>query len=365
SGRLAHLDRLKILLTAGVIAAHAAMSYGAAGTWLYEEDSLSEPTALLLSALVGGGVMFVLGLFFLMAGILTTGPLERRGPRRFLVSRLWRLGVPVLVYAVFVWPMLQWLIEAVRSDAPTPWAFYQRELSGDRWQSRGTGPMWFVAILLVVSVGWCLWRWRTPAFPSTTSAGTTVTLAAIVVAVGTFFVRTRFPIDSPQFLDVHVWIWPQSVALFVLGAVGAERGWISPVSPTVLRRCRLAVLAALLLLVLLIVLSDGPEHFKGGWHWEAAGLAVCEGAISVSVSLLVLDWSRRHVVAHGRFERSLAESAYGAFVAQGPVLVIAALLLIPLDVAGDLKFLILATVGVVGSFACGRAAVALSRALPR
>ncbi|MGZ8768110.1 hypothetical protein, partial [Aeromicrobium sp.] len=105
--------------------------------------------------------------------------------------------------------------------------------------------------------------------------------------------------------------------------------------------------------------------FKGGWHWEAAGLAVCEGAISVSVSLLVLDWSRRHVVAHGRFERSLAESAYGAFVAQGPVLVIAALLLIPLDVAGDLKFLILATVGVVGSFACGRAAVALSRALPR
>ena len=59
--RLVHLDRLKILLTAGVITAHAAMSYGAAGTWLYEEDSLSDATALVLSVLVGGGVMFVLG----------------------------------------------------------------------------------------------------------------------------------------------------------------------------------------------------------------------------------------------------------------------------------------------------------------
>ena len=364
--RLAHLDRLKILLTGGVIVAHAAMSYGAAGTWLYEEDSLSEPTALVLSTLVGGGVMFVLGLFFLMAGMLTTGPLQRRGPQRFLVSRLWRLGAPVLAYALFVWPMLQWLIEAAESDAPTLWGFYRREFSDPNWQSRGTGPLWFVAILLVVTVGWCLWRWRIPApASSTTAAGTTVLIAGTAIGVGTFLVRTRFPIDSPQFLDVHVWIWPQAITLFVLGAVGAERGWISPVPATVLRRCRFAVMTAVVALVALIFGSDGPESFKGGWHWEAAGLAVCEGAISVGVSLLILDWARRHVVAHGRFEKSLAESAYGAFVAQGPVLVLAALLLDPLNAAGDLKFLALATIGVLGSFTCGWTVVALGRALPQ
>lgn len=356
-GRLAHLDRLKILLTAGVIVAHAAMSYGAAGTWIYEEDSLSQPTASVLSVLVGGGVLFVLGLFFLMSGMLTTGPLLRRGPRRFLVSRLWRLGLPVLAYALVVWPVLGWLVERTQSDAPSLGAFYRRRFSGDEWRSLGTGPMWFVAILLVVTVGWCSWRWCFPASRWTASPGRTVATAALVVTVGTFVVRLRLPIDSPAFLDAHVWIWPQSAALFVLGAVGAERGWISPVPPTVLRRCRTALLAAVLLLVLLVALSDGPEAFRGGWHWEAAGLAVCEGAISVSASLLVLDWSRRHVVARGRLERSLARSAYGAFVAQGPVLVIGALLLAPLDLPGDLDFLVLATVGVVGSFALGRAAV--------
>lgn len=361
-GRLVHLDRLKILLTAGVIAGHAAMSYGAAGTWLYEEDSLSEAAALVLSVLLGGGVMFVLGLFFLMAGMLTTGPLQRRGPRRFLVSRLVRLGIPVLAYALVVWPVLQWLVDKVQSEAPSLWEFYRFEFSATSWTSRGTGPMWFVAILLVVTVVWCLWRWRVPASPSMTPAGTTVAVAAVAVAVGTFFVRTRFPIDSQQFLDVHVWMWPQSLSLFVLGAIGAERGWISPVPRSVLSRCRWAVIGAVLLLALLIALSNGPDAFKGGWHWEAAGLAVCEGAISVGVSLLVLDWTRRHVVAHGQFERSMADSAYGAFVVQGPVLVIGALLLLSLDLAGDVKFVILTVVGVAGSFACGWAVHVLGRA---
>lgn len=353
ASRLAHLDRLKILLTAGVITAHAAMSYGATGTWVYEEDTLSAASSTVLSVLVGGGVLFVLGLFFLMSGMLTTGPLQRRGPRRFLVSRLVRLGIPVLAYALVVWPMLQWLIDAVQDEATTPWAFYRRELSGSSWTSWGTGPLWFVAILLVVSVGWCLWRWRFPASPSQAPAGRTVAVTAAAVAVGTFLVRTRFPIDSEQLLDVHVWIWPQALGLFVLGAVGAERGWISPVPDSVLRGCRVAVASAVVLMPVLVVLSDGPDAFQGGWHWEAAGLAVCEGAISVGVSLLVLDWARRHVVPHGRLERALAESAYGAFVAQGPVLVITALLLHPLDLGGDLSFVLLTLLGVGGSFACG------------
>jgi hypothetical protein len=344
---------LKVVLTAAVITAHAAMSYGAAGTWIYEEDSLSTPVATVLSVLVGGGVMFVLGVFFLIAGMLTSGPLRRRGPARFLVSRLGRLGLPVLAYALVVWPVLQWWIDRVRGDTASLWTFYRQEFSAESWTSRGTGPMWFVEILLVATVGWCLWRWRVPAGEPKVSPRAAVLLAAAVVAVTTFAVRSRFGIDSAQFLDVHVWLWPQSFTLFVLGAVAAEHGWFSPVPAAVLRLCRWGVVGAALLLTGAVFLSDGPEAFKGGWHWEAACLAVCEGAISVGVSVLVLDWTRRHVVRQGRVERRLAVAAYGAFVAQGPVLVALALALRPLEAPGDVKFLLLATLGVAGSFLLG------------
>lgn len=351
--RLAYLDRLKIVLTAGVIVAHAAMSYGAAGTWIYEEDSLSGPVRTGLSALVGGGVMFVLGLFFLIAGVLTSGPLHRRGPGVFLLSRLGRLGIPVVAYAVVVWPVLQWWIDEVRGQAPTLWQFYGQQFSGTHWQSRGTGPMWFVEILLLVTVGWCLWRWLVPSRPSTMEPTTAVLVAAGTVAVTTFLVRVRFAIDSAQFLDLHVWLWPQSLTLFVLGAIGAERLWFSPVPASVRRLCRVGIAAAAVLMTTLVLLSDGPEPFKGGWHWQAAGLAVCEGMVAVGASVLILDWSRRHVVGYRHHERGLARAAYAAFVLQGPVLVGLALALRPLNTAGDLKFALIALLGVSGSFGAG------------
>ena len=258
-GRLAHLDRLKILLTAGVITAHAAMSYGAAGTWVYEQDSLSKPTEIVLSVLVGGGVLFVLGLFFLMSGMLTTGPLGRRGPRRFLVSRLWRLGVPVLAYAVLVWPLLQWLIEKVQSGAPAPWTFYRREFSGARWPALGTGPMWFVAILLVVTVGWCLWRWRFPGFTvdhlGTRHRGHRRRRGRRRDLLRAHQVPDRLT-PSPR--------RPRVDLAPVGNPLRARRrrrgaGWISPVPHSVLMRGRQAALGAVLLLVVLVALSAVPS----------------------------------------------------------------------------------------------------------
>ena len=363
SARLVYLDNLKIVLTAGVIVAHAAMTYGAAGTWVYEEPSLSDVTAGMLGALVGVGVMFGLGLFFLIAGMLTTGPLIRRGPRRFLTSRVWRLGVPLAAYALVVWPVLRWLTDRADGDRQSLIEFYRFEFTGTRWRSLGTGPLWFVAILLVVTTGWTLWRWAKPAPVAAVSGLLTVrhlAVTAATIAVATFFVRVWFPVDSGQFLDLHVWLWPQSGALFVLGAIGSERGWLTELPESLRHTCHRAAAAAVVTLVVLIVSSNGPEPFKGGWFWEAAGFAAVEGVFSVSVALIVLDRFRRRHAEQGHLARRLGRSAYGAFVAQGPVLVLVALALRPLNLPGDIKFLLLAPTAVIGSFGLAAAALALS-----
>ncbi len=361
-GRLIHLDNLKIVLTIGVIVAHAAMTYGAAGTWVYEEPSLSDVTDGVLSALVGVGVLFGLGLFFLIGGLLTTAPLARRGPRRFLASRWGRLGVPLAAYAVIVWPVLRWTADRARGDRQSLAEFYRFEFSGTRWRSLGTGPLWFVAILLAVSTGWAVWRWVRPA-PSGLRSGPLelrhLAATAGAVAGATFLVRLRFPVDSAQFLDLHLWLWPQSAALFVLGAMAAERGWLTALSTALRRDCHRAVAGAVVGFALLIVLSNGPEPFDGGWHWEAAGFAAFEGVFSVGMATIVLDRFRRRHAGQGRLGRRLARSAYGAFVAQGPVLVLVALALRRADLAGDVKFLLLAPASVIGSFALADLALAL------
>jgi hypothetical protein len=49
------------------------------------------------------GTTFSMGLFFLLAGLLTPRPLARKGARRFVVDRLLRLGMPFAVWVLLLW----------------------------------------------------------------------------------------------------------------------------------------------------------------------------------------------------------------------------------------------------------------------
>ena len=223
--RLVYLDNLKVVLVIGVIVAHAAMTYGAAGTWIFEAEqyggsTLTGTTTALLSAAIGFGVLFGMGLFLLVAGLVTPASLARKGPRRFARERLVRLGVPILVYTVIVMPLLAVLIESIVGDLGTPtWWYFEHRL-----RALSTGPAWFIAVLLAVSLGYALWRRLVPrpiAAPVSLRTRHLVG-AAGSIAMGTFVVRLVWPIDSNQILDIHLWLWPQCIVLFVLGVISAE-----------------------------------------------------------------------------------------------------------------------------------------------
>jgi len=65
--RLAYLDNLKILLVVGVIALHAAITYGFDGSWYLESyDEMASAVVDVLTVVLGTGWLFGLGLFFLI-----------------------------------------------------------------------------------------------------------------------------------------------------------------------------------------------------------------------------------------------------------------------------------------------------------
>jgi fucose 4-O-acetylase-like acetyltransferase len=72
--RLAYLDRLKVGLIAGIIAGHAFNSYSEFGSWAYQpvrEVSLSSAAEAFFAVVVSIGSLFLMGLFFLISGLLT------------------------------------------------------------------------------------------------------------------------------------------------------------------------------------------------------------------------------------------------------------------------------------------------------
>ena len=109
------MDNLKVVLVTCVILGHAFITYADIGEWMYREPATSEAFNIVAAIVVSLGALFAMGLFFLIAGLLTPGPLQRKGSARFLLDRVIRLGVPFVAYLLLIYPLAEWAGERERS----------------------------------------------------------------------------------------------------------------------------------------------------------------------------------------------------------------------------------------------------------
>ena len=311
--------------------------------------SLSEVTGSLLVPIVGIGALFLMGLFFLIAGLLTPGALERKGTRRFVHDRLLRLGIPFAVFTLLLWPLLMYAVrEPFRHEGSLWYWFVHEEPILDN------GPLWFVGVLLIYSLGYAGWRAVRPGAPVTPGAlsGRTLVALGAAIALSSFVIRLRFAADTGQVVNLHLWEWPQCLGLFALGVASGRRGWLDPVPDGLRRRCGVVALAATSAIPALIFTSSplgiDEDAYMGGLGWPSLATCLAEGALAVAGCVWVIGFARRRLTTPVRTWP--ARSAYAAFVIQGPVLLGLAVGLRAAPLPGDLKALLVASGGVAGSF---------------
>ena len=152
-----------------------------------------------------------------------------------------------------------------------------------------------------------------------------------------------------------MWAWPEYIALFGIGVVAARRGWLRPVPSALARRCGIATLVSIVLIATSVLSSDplglSEDAWTGGWQVPALLAAMTEGVLAVCASIWVLAFAQRHLNGSGGLRRGMARSSYAAFMLQGPVIVALEVVLRPIDLSGDVKALVVATLAIVGSFA--------------
>jgi hypothetical protein len=358
--RQTYLDSLRVIMVAGVIAGHAIAGY-AGLNWTYADVAEGEMGAVSQSVfglLILPFALFVMALFFLVSGLLTPGSMDHKGPRRFARDRLIRLGVPLAAFMFVLWPLMTYGLYAAAGSDWSLWDVYRDDPTLDN------GPLWFVEALLIYSLvyaAWVGWRARSGRDPN---AVTTMPLRArhllalgAGITIATFLVRRWFPFDSLQFTNAHVWQWPECIGLFGLGIVSARHGWLRPVPDRIRRGCGWIALAATVALIVAFASSQDPDRavevFGGGWRLEALELAAIGGALSVAASIWVLAFAQRHLHHAGRTARAMGRAAYAAFMFQGLPLIVAALALRGFGVPLEVKAVVVAAGGIVGSFAFG------------
>jgi peptidoglycan/LPS O-acetylase OafA/YrhL len=370
TGRLPYIDNLKSIMVAWIIAGHALLGYAALGGWPYDEVNevtLRPRVELALSAVLGPSALFVIGTFFFLAGVSARIAMARKGPARFTADRLRRLGVPFLVFVALLWPLFMWFAyRAAGYHVSYWWAFVHRQPFLD------SGPLWFVQVLLYVSLGYAAWSWAamrrrgrrgwSGAEPAPVRGRHLVALAA-GVALTSFVVRLWFPARSTQILDLHLWQWPQCVAMFGLGAAVAGRGWQNHVPRRVYRGCVAALVTTIVVVPLLAIrlrVSDvaaDAAPFLGGWHVQALILACVEAALVVAGSVWLLGLAQGRLTWSGPLSAALGRGSYAAFILQAPVLITLMIAARPLAWYAEAKALLVAALGVLLCFWIGRSLI--------
>ena len=349
------VDNLRVTVIAGVIVVHVATAYVLDSDWYYEERASSAVTEAVVGAAILPAALFAMGVLFLVAGLFSSRSLARKGPWPFVRDRLLRLGVPLVAFTFVIGPFTSFVGDRAEGGSP---ADDLGSLLIDKMQRADTGPMWFVTALLVFSVAHAAWRWARPTCVIATGPlrPRHLVAAGAAIVVGSFVVRLKWPFTADTPFDLNLWEWPQMATLFALGVLAGEHGWLDPMPGPLRRACgRASVVGALGLLFVVAAagLAGNEEPFLGGWHLQALAEPAVEATIAVGMSLWSVGWFAGRWNYDGTLARSLGRASFAAYIIHAPVIVLLSAGLSSVTVATDVKFVMVAVLGVTTSFTVG------------
>ena len=369
--RMLFIDNVRWAMIVLVLGMHAAVTYSPLGDWYYREHpKLDIATTLFFVTFQGLLQGFFMALLFFVAGYFAASSVDAKGPASFMAGRLYRLGLPTLLYVAAIGPVTEYFI----AHSWRTHASFGHEMGLYVTRGRflsGTGPMWFCAALLLFTGVYAAWRAVAPARRDPPSQGSRamgagqVVLAIAALAGATFLVRLAFPLGSSVF-NMQLAYFPSYVMLFALGIVARRREWITRTDDrfalmTAAVCVGVGLAAWLPLLVLGGALSGGMTSYAGGLHWQSAALASWESLVCFGMTFGVLVGFRTWMQRQGSFSKFMSDHAFAVYVIHPPILVGLALLLSPVAIAPAAKF---AALWCLSATVCFGLAAPLARRVP-
>jgi surface polysaccharide O-acyltransferase-like enzyme len=359
TSRLAFIDNLRTLIIVLVILVHLSITYGGEGGWYYKEVKPDLPTGLILTFHNATCQSFFMGCMFLLSGYFTPASFDRKGPRRFLIDRLVRLGIPMLFYDLAIHPFLiYWLARH---------GVYQ--LSFRQWAASyytsfhlGRGPLWFVEALLLFGLVYLIWRLANnkpalqPASDRESPGGRSLIVLALFLGVTSFLVRLWRPVGwSYEPLNFQLPYFPQYIVMFILGVQAYRRQWLTRLSATLGRTSLvLAAVFVFVLFPLLVILGGATKGdvspFTGGLHWQALALALWEQSLGVLLMVGLVVLFRERLNRHNRLSQAASANSFATYVLHTPVLIVLTLMAREIRLYPLLKFAAVAVVVVPACF---------------
>ena len=352
-----YIDRLRTIMTAFVILHHTAITYGAAGSWFYNELHVSgELQSILLTLFCATNQAYFMGFFFLLAGYFTPGSLERKGYGRFIADRFTRLGLPLLAFIFILGPLTAAMVAAREGKGfwnVVPYLWNHAIIIN--------GPLWFAQALLIFSLAYCAWR---AAFgPSVAEIARTSNpvpsyarwlLSAIAVSLASLAIRQFVPAGK-NIIGLQLGYFAPYIFLFAIGIAAWRYDWLRQLQwkhapPWIITLIAAWPAMPIAIAIAMRVFPPGQANFGGGHTWPAIFYAFWDPFVSWGLIAAWLLVARAYMNKPSTFWSWLNRRAYAVYIIHPPVLVGISLLLHPLVAPAILKFAITGTLACIATW---------------
>jgi len=360
--RTYYLDNLKSALTALVIYHHTAIPYGGDGASVYQSSfhrPASSPTLIGFNAI---NQSFFMGTFFFISGYFTKKTLQRKTPDELVRARLYRLGLPAVIYTIIGPPVCSMIVGLSQGQQPS------LDSVGQYWQGvKGIrGPVWYIAILLLFDTVYAEAsrvqktgdaQTRVPCPLGSQEPQTMTLIFSLSLCAGASFIsRLFFPVDQVFVpLNIRLGYLPQYVGAYYLGTQVD-----SPASaiPTMRQKILLGAVSAVSGAAVIRYLAAGDgglQQLKGGLNAAALGYAIRNDFTGYLLAGLLLATFRQF--ASCPLTKYISGNAYGAFLLHIPVSTLIEVCTDRWEASGVTKTIVIGTVNVLLSwslsYCCG------------
>jgi surface polysaccharide O-acyltransferase-like enzyme len=345
--RLAFIDNLRSSVIILVVAVHTGVTYSGFGGWYYIEGSpekLSIPETVFFGFFLSFMQAWTMGILFFISAYLAVKSLSKRGTINFIKERLFRLGLPLLIYVFIISPFIYFVLLNGQVESNI-WKSYLLFLFDFNWL---TGPLWYVQTLLIFCILYILTR---KAFPKRKMinkiTAKNIVFMIILTGVAAFLVRLVFPIGT-SFSNLQLCYFASYIVLFVFGVIIAENNLLEHITQKEnIIWLRLSMIVGIPVWCLIMIFGgalEGEMHINGGFNWQSCAFALWEAFIAIGFSIGFIAFFRDRLNISNRFTKLLAENAFGIYVFHSPILISISLLLKQWAAKATVKFIAVALI---------------------
>ncbi|MDR3438215.1 acyltransferase family protein [Telmatospirillum sp.] len=345
------MDNLRVVIIFLVVVLHGIISYMAyPPPWWYVLDGQNSIVFTYMVLLIDVPIMQIM---FFLAGYFVWPSLVKRGPARFILDKIRRIGIPWVFGVLVLAPPIAYLIYYSRKSPMSLTTFWQTDFWGKAYQQSVywyLGPLLALfavtAILFATSHRFAAWKPgnRRPAW-------WWITLFVLAMSAVSAAIASRCDLDlwSNNYLFVYQPVRiPNYIGYFFLGIFAFQSGWFTETGFQ--PHCGLWVPLWVVSALAYVMFRLSPQSAAPTVEFKTVAVLLFNLFCIVSLFAMIA-LAHRYANCSSAFWRLQARNSYGVYYLHPLILYPLALLFVPLTLSIFLKATLIILVAYVISLA--------------